>query len=76
MKILIIQGFEVNGGGETLSKYYTVKPMECSRKKMLGKYSPKDVLMRISRIYTLNINGSRRLLKSREVIEKIRIQIT
>ena len=44
-------------------------------KKMIRKYSPKDVLMHLSRIYKLKINGrwvtSEIPKKSREVIEKL-----
>lgn len=49
-------------------------------KKMIRKYSPKDVLMHLSRIYKLKINGrwvtSEIPKKSRDVIEKLEIPIT
>ena len=59
--------------------YYKTYRM-LAEKKMLRKYSSKDVLMHLSRIYKLKINGrwatSEIPKKSRDVIEKLEIPIT
>jgi len=59
--------------------YYKTYRM-LSEKKLLRKHSPKDVLMHLSRVYKLKINGrwvtSEIPKKSREIIEKLEIPIT
>lgn len=59
--------------------YYKTYRM-LTEKKMLAKYSPKDVLMHLSRIYKLKINNkwvtSEIPKKSRDVIEAIGMPIT
>jgi len=59
--------------------YYKIYRMLVD-KKMIGKYSPEDVLMHLSRIYKLKVNNrwliSEIPKKSREIIEILGIPIT